>query len=83
MLGFQFHRAASGEDGPLVGERVSDEWIDLIHIEGFSRDCFAWRKRISSLIVPGEALVERRAHGPAITVLNDVLTWETASPSVG
>lgn len=83
MLGFQFHRAASGEDGPLVGERVSDEWIDLIHIEGFSRDCFAWRKRISSLIVPGEALVERRAHGPAITVLNDVLTWEGPSPSVG
>jgi hypothetical protein len=81
VLGFQFHRAAPGEDGPLVGKRMSDEWIDLIHIEGFSRDCFAWRKRISSLIVPGEALVERRAHGPALTVLNDVLTWE--SPSSG
>jgi hypothetical protein len=76
VLGFEFHRAGSGEDGPLVGERVSDEWIDLIHIEGFSRDCFAWRKRISSLIVPGDALVERRAHGPAITLLNDVLTWK-------
>jgi hypothetical protein len=83
VLGFQFHRAASGEDGPLVGERVSDEWIDLIHIEGFSRDCFAWRKGISSLIVPGDALVERRAHGPAITVLNDVLMWESPSPDAG
>jgi hypothetical protein len=80
VLGFQFHRAAPGEDGPLVGKRVSDEWIDLIHIEGFSCDCFAWRKRISSLIVPGDALVEHRAHGPALTVLNDVLTWESPLP---
>ncbi|MGH3791461.1 MAG: hypothetical protein ACRDQ9_11820, partial [Pseudonocardiaceae bacterium] len=30
----------------------------------------------SSLIVPGAALVERRAHGHALTVL----TWETGSP---
>jgi hypothetical protein len=77
LHGFQFQRAAPGEDGPLVGKRVSGDWLDLIHIEGFSRDCFAWRKRTSSLIVPGEALVERRVHGPALTVLNDVLTWET------
>lgn len=39
--GFTFQRAAPGEDGPLVGYRVSDSWLDLIHIEGFSRDCFA------------------------------------------
>lgn len=31
--------------------------------------------RTSSLIVPGEELVERRVHGH---VLNDVLTWKTA-----
>jgi hypothetical protein len=52
LSGFTFQRTAPGEDGPLVGHRVSDDWVDLIHIEGFSRDCFAWRKRISSLIVP-------------------------------
>jgi hypothetical protein len=80
LCGFQFQRVAPGEDGPLVGQRVSGDWLDLIHIEGFSRDCFAWRKRTSSLIVPGEALVERRSHGHALTVLNDVLTWETGSP---
>jgi hypothetical protein len=76
--GFQFQRAAPGEDGPLVGNRVSDDWVDFVHIEGFSRGCFAWRKRTSSLIVPGEGLVERRVHGHALTVLNDVLSWETA-----
>ena len=76
--GVQFQRVAPGEDGPLVGNRVSDHWVDLVHIEGFSRGCFAWRKRTSSLIVPGEGLVERRVHGHALTVLNDVLTWETA-----
>ena len=76
--GFQFQRAAPGEDGPLVGNRVSGDWVDLIRIEGFSRGCFAWRKRTSSLIVPGEGLVERRVHGHALTVLNDVLTWEAA-----
>lgn len=75
--GFQFQRAAPGEDGPLVGNRVSGNWVDHIHIEGFSRGCFAWRKRTSSLIVPGEGLVERRVDGHALTVLNDVLTWET------
>lgn len=77
LQGFQFRRLAPGEDGPLEGNRVSDRWLDLIHIEGFSHDCFAWRKRISSLIVPGDGLVEHRVHGHAITVLNDVLTWET------
>ena len=58
--GFQLRRAAPGEDGPLVGHRVSGDCVDLIHIEGFSRDCFAWRKRTSSLIVPGAGLVERQ-----------------------
>lgn len=76
-LGFEFHRAAPGEDGPLVGHRVSDGWVDLIHIEGFSHDCFAWRKRTSSLVVPEGALVELRADGSALNVLNDVLTWQT------
>jgi len=51
--------------------------VDLIHIEGFSWDCFAWRQRASSLIVPGEGLVEHRVHGSALTVLNEVLTWPT------
>jgi hypothetical protein len=76
--GFQFQRVAPGEDGPLVGNRVCGDWIDLIHVEGFSRDCFAWRKRTSSLIVPGEGLVERRIHGHVLVVFNDVLTWKTA-----
>jgi len=75
--GFRFWRSAPGEDGPLVGNRVTGDWVDAIHIEGFSRDCFAWRKRTSSLIVPGEGLVERRVHGSALTVLKEVLTWET------
>jgi hypothetical protein len=78
QCGFQFQRAAPGEDGPLVGSRVIGDWVDLIHIEGFSRDCFAWRNRTSSLIVPGEGLVERRVQGHALAVLNDVLTWKTA-----
>jgi hypothetical protein len=37
----QFRRLAPGEDGPLMGNRVSGDWLDPIHIEGFSRDCFA------------------------------------------
>lgn len=73
--GFQFQRVAPGEDGALVGQRVSGDFLDLIHIEGFSDGCFAWRKRISSLIVPGEGLVQRRTQGHALTVLNEVLTW--------
>ncbi|MGH3985234.1 MAG: hypothetical protein ACRDST_21730 [Pseudonocardiaceae bacterium] len=62
-----------------MGNRVSGKWADLIHIEGFSRDCFAWRKRTSSLIVPGNGLVERRVNGSALTVLNEVLTWKAES----
>lgn len=52
--GFQFRRIAPGEDGPLVGNRVTGDWADTIHIQGFSRDCFAWRQRRSPLIVVGE-----------------------------
>ena len=79
LRGFQLRRVAPGEDGPVVGNRVTGDWVDLIHIEGFSRDCFAWRKRTSSLIVPGDGLIEHRATGDAPTVLNEVLTWRMGS----
>ncbi|HET9253936.1 MAG TPA: hypothetical protein VFO16_01895 [Pseudonocardiaceae bacterium] len=74
--GFEFRRAAPGEDGPLVGHRASGSWEDLIHIGGFSRGCFAWRKRTSSLILPGGGLMDREVEGSALQVLNEVLTWE-------
>jgi hypothetical protein len=77
-LGFQFRRVAPGEDGPLVGHRITGECVDLVHIEGFSRDCFAWRQRASSLIVSGTALVQRQVDGGVLTVLNEVLSWQTA-----
>jgi hypothetical protein len=73
--GFEFQRVAPGEDAPLVGNRVSGDWVDLVHIEGFSRDCFAWRKRISSLIASGNSM-ERQVDGSVLDVLNEVLTWE-------
>ena len=79
--GFTFQRIAPEEDAALVGYRVSDCWTDLIHIEGFSRDCFAWRKRTSSLIVSHEALIEHQVEGSALDVLNEVLTWEPATSS--
>jgi hypothetical protein len=77
--GFTFQRVAPGEDGPLVGYRVSDSWLDLIHIEGFGRGCFACRKRTSALIVSQDALAQRQVDGSAVEVLNEVLTWEPKS----
>jgi hypothetical protein len=77
--GFQFERAAPGEDGALVGYRLTHDWLDLLHIEGFSCDCLAWRKRRSLLIVPGVGSVERQARGDALTVLRDVLTWQSGA----
>ena len=77
-VGFQFRRVAPGEDGPLVGHRINGECVDLVHLEGFSRDCFAWRQRASSLIVSGTALVQRQVDGGALTVLHEVLSWQTA-----
>lgn len=79
LCGFQFQRTDTGPDGPLIGSRAIGDWVDTIHIDGFSRYCFAWRKRTSSLIVPGNALVEYRTAGSALTVLNEALTWETTS----
>lgn len=79
LCGFEFERAAPGEDGPLVGHRVSNSWVDLVHLEGFSCDCFAWRKRRSPLIVRGDGLVERQVTGSAVNVLNEILTWEMGS----
>ena len=81
LLGFTFQREASGIDASLVGHRVSEDWMDLIHIEGFSRDCSAWREWTSSLIVSPDELGHRHheVRGSALHVLSEVLTWEPAS----
>ncbi|MGH3821985.1 MAG: hypothetical protein ACRDRA_03970 [Pseudonocardiaceae bacterium] len=71
--GFIFQRVAPGEDAPLVGYRVGDGWAELIHIEGFSRNCFAWRKRTSSLIVSADALVQQQVEGSALEVPTGLL----------
>ena len=71
------HRMQTDCPDLVIANRISDDYLDLIHIEGFSRDRFACRKRASSLIVPGSGLVERRADGSALNVLNQVLTWQT------
>jgi hypothetical protein len=75
LRGFVFGRTAPGEDAPLMGHRVNGDRVDIIHIAGFSRDCFAVRQRTSPLIIPGNGLVERRVEGSALNVLNEVLTW--------
>lgn len=73
--GFEFARTAPGLDGPLMGRRMGEDWIDFVYIEGFSHDCIAWRQRRSPLIVPGQGLVERRITGGALTVLAEALAW--------
>lgn len=77
LRGFQFRRVAEGPDGALLGTRRTGDWSDTVYLNGFSRDCYAMRERTTSLLVPGSALVERRATGDALNVLNAVLTWET------
>jgi hypothetical protein len=76
LHGFAFHRIAADEDAPLIGKRVGSDWVDIIHIAGFSRDCLAMRQRTSSLILLRSALVQRRVQGSALDVLHEVLTWE-------
>lgn len=75
--GFEFERTAPGADGPLLGRRSTGPWMDTIYLEGFSRDCVAWRQRRTALIVPGGTPRDRRVSGSALSVLGDVLTWET------
>lgn len=72
--GFRFQRVG-GPDGALLGTRRTVEWTDTVYLDGFSRSCHATRERNTSLVVPGSALVERRATGSALNVLNAVLTW--------
>lgn len=75
VQGFQFHRVAEGPDGALLGTRHAGEWTDTVYLNGFSRGCYALRERKTLLVVPDSALVERRATGDAVNVLNTVLTW--------
>lgn len=77
--GFTFRRAAPGEDAPLVAHRVGDDWVDLIHIEGFGCDCFAWRQRTSTLAVAQDALLQRQVEGGALEVLTEVLSWDAGT----
>ncbi|MGH3985307.1 MAG: hypothetical protein ACRDST_22125 [Pseudonocardiaceae bacterium] len=74
VSGFQFRRVA-GPDGALLGTRHTDVWTDTVYLDGFSRGCYATRERKVSLVAPGSALIEYRAIGDALNVLNAVLTW--------
>lgn len=71
LRGFTFHSDATETGGPLVGTRISDEWADTIHREGFTRDCAAWRHRVD-----GDDLAQHRLEGSALTVLTEALTWD-------
>lgn len=79
--GFQFQRVAMGPDGALLGTLHTVEWTDTVYLDGFSRDCYALRLRNTSLVVPGGALVDLRAEGDALNVLNAVLTWPERTTS--
>ena len=73
--GFQFRRIAPGPDGPLEGVRETCGWRDTIHLGGFSGDCYAWRERRSSLVLPSSARTHIRTQGSALDVLTEVLGW--------
>lgn len=62
-----------------MGYRLSDDLVDVIHLDGFSRDCPAWRQRTSALLVSPDALVQRVVQGGALEVLSEVLNWEPGS----
>ena len=77
--GFEFVRTAPGLDGPLMGRRMGGDFVDFVYIEGFSHDCIAWRQRRSTLIAPGQGLVERRITDGALTVLAEARSWGSES----
>lgn len=74
--GFQFVRTAPGLDGPMMGRRTGEDFVDFVYVAGFTHDCMAWRQRQSPLVVAGEGLVERRITGGALTVLAEALGWD-------
>lgn len=74
--GFEFARTAPGPDGPLLGQRTNEGFVDVVYLEGFSSDCLAWRQRRSPLIIAGEGAMEYQISGSAVTVLTEVLRWE-------
>lgn len=71
LRGFTFHSDATDAGGPLVGTRISEEWADTIHLEGFTRDCVAWRQRAD-----GDGPAQQRIEGSALRVLTEALTWD-------
>lgn len=75
--GFQFQPVEGCPDGALLGTRDGEDFTDIVFIAGFSRDCYALRRRVTSLLVPGGGVVEHRTAGDALNVLNCVLTWPT------
>lgn len=75
LQGFRFRRLACGPDAPVEGVRESGQWVDTIYLAGFSSGCRALRRRRSSLLVPGSAVVACEVNGSALIVLNTALTW--------
>lgn len=70
-----FRRIAPGLEGPLEGVRETAVWRDTVHLGGFSDDCYAWRERRSSLVLPSSTRARMRTQGSALDVLTEVLSW--------
>lgn len=60
----------------MWGERDTLDWVDTIHLCGFTEGCAAARLAKSALLVPGGSLVTERVSGHVLEVLQAVSEWE-------
>lgn len=73
--GFYFRRARPGIDAPLVGIRYRAGVTEVVRIDGWRRNCQAWRQPSKLVLAkPPEDATEYVA-GSALNVLNRVVCW--------
>lgn len=75
VRGFYFRRARPLADAPLVGTRYRNGKTEVVRIDGWRRNCQAWRQPNMLVLARPPENAEEYVSGSALNVLNRVACW--------
>jgi hypothetical protein len=73
--GFYFRRVSPLVDAPIVGIRYRYSWTEVVRIDGWRKNCQAWKQPNKLVLAAPPVDAYDYVSGSALNVLNKVVCW--------